>query len=611
VPNRLTSRSGKFSAKWNDFSGGLSAIDYQPNTYLSGKNLIPNDDGSLEKRGPMPTTTVNIAHGASTEKHIVHNGDGTSVGPTAYFIGNPIYAGDTNNNSANTGPAVAAPSTVRYRQIDDKLFVGYGSASAALQFGGTAHTVLAGATQGNVTRTVGSKQLTFASALSTTYLGSFIEFTADSGSTASAYQIKEIAANGLTAKIDRAYNGSAGTLTNTAYTISSVASYYTTQSIFTSDAGLTTNRLAANLFEEFSNRMFVADTTDYESTPSGHALRHKNRLRWSGLAGSSEGTAPHTGIYGFNANAYLDLKHAINELSAYGSGLLVFTTKGIYALFGSPTFDSTGSLDASTFWSDIIVSVKHANRTPFGVAFADQQGKAYLWDGAGYPTDISKGRVTIPQTVESIGYYKDFIVFACDSGSQGLYYCYEPRRDRWFYCETVAGSGSVGRVHDFLNTSATTAYAVYRSTAASGTSVFMDAENMFSRGSTGSAKDENAASNYDTSLTTTHLGDSDLVLRARRLGASYRFKDQAGSDPTLTVQVKTGLSGAENSLSSVSLAETTQLETRHSLLSGVRDPMVQVVVTDTGSTTSTVGEGALKITSLSVDGSVVRRGDSS
>ena len=417
------------------------------------KNVLANRPGPLVKRGAIPQSVFVSSADGSMRFY-----NGTLKGTDVYqpYVGIRFSGGSVivttsaagNSSSIEIGAYVfSATAAVPYGKspmISDSLvWAGYQGGGAGVGLPG-----LVGQYSGNSFASTGTGTVTVANgsatvvgagtAFTSAMVGAFFRTNISGSGFSDAFSYKIIKVNSATSiTLDRNWVGVGAA--GKAYEISSTMEYMVGVGVFVEAiyappapaprtylyAGVAGNAwgrfLVADFFENYDPNISVTVQPD---------TRKRSRLRWSGLIDSQEGlTAPFLGQFGFHPNGYLDIpvdSGAITGLANFGNAVMVFSDRSIHIIYGSPTFEDVGSLDASTVYHGYNVSPNTWCETPYGVYFYDTVRGLCLWNGSGAPKIVSGPDIL--RTVQAvapttIGYYNEHLfMFGGLSATRALMY---------------------------------------------------------------------------------------------------------------------------------------------------------------------------------------------
>lgn len=638
MANGLEIKGDTFRLTLDDFSGTLNgdslADALSLDEYATFKNVVPGVRGPARKRGSISYAEgsvalhanaigaaffdsefypggyqgdrpfVTISSVSSTYTAIAHNGG------TNYTLGDlssahsASYAwGDMFHPAAVTSPVGGALIAGTFRD---------GSASGApikphplLQFGGNINTAYstgtAGMTNGSTTVTAGGGA-TFASE----HIGAFLTIPGDAGTAnMMTYRITNVSGGNIT--IDRAY---LGTTAAKAYYISAAGTVHGSSSVWSTRV---VNAACATIWQ---NRIIVGNID--ESTP-GVASRtvNKNRLRWSGLIGSSEGASGLTGIHGWDDDGYIDLGHgAIYGLVPWGSSLLVFCEDAIVVVRGTPIFDDPSAVDASTVYKGFRPMFCSFNVSREGVFFYDRSGSVWVWNDTGFPTEITgpnmrdKLRSTYAQFDSQ---YSEWVTVAVGVYKKHVFLFSGAAAVNGFVLNTETGSWSeiVGdtRIYQMFkgrqkSTGGGSAYN-QQLVGLTNTGKLVNVQNILDNPGDTSA-DWNSTV-FVVDIKTGHHGPKNLRLRPRKWYVTYKCTDPSTLNPYIALTVSVGLPGAttDSTTTSTQLVENTTAETLHGAIQIARDNTLQVRALQVN------GAAVFELHSIVVEGRVANQGDSS
>lgn len=308
----------------------------------------------------------------------------------------------------------------RPMMVGDHLVV-TNSNDGVLKFAGTHHEAYTGTATMAASTTVASISPSLTATQQSQFLGAYLTVTDDSTATIRSYQIRSVdSATQVT--LESAYGGSAGAGAGKNIRISAVEAIRNTAGVMNA----TTSEVYASGASSAWNRLLLLGP--YGNSAASDYVANSARVRWSGIVGSSEGTAPFYGIDAFDADGYMDLDPRGGPVLAhasYGSANLFFQPSKVTVVYGSPTFDGIGSIDASTTYDTgftAMGSTYNVVSTPYGVFWVSAQRNIVRWSGSGHPVNLSLNRVqgyvengSAPQ----LGYYRDYLFVMTNVQSNG------------------------------------------------------------------------------------------------------------------------------------------------------------------------------------------------
>jgi hypothetical protein len=418
----FTAEDGRFELRLNlDEASVAASPDPTASGYTKVQNLLLNQQGYLRRRGVFSgcrdTNMITDATTPALRSFLGQLPPGAEHAP--YYIFETTGATTTVYTSSGSYSSGAMGSVDTYPVgvsplLNNVLFFAGGDAledylpgsgydygiPPVCQLGGTEH---ASYTTGTATFTTGSRTVTGAGGCvwHTGMIGSFIANTNDTDRY--YYRITDVTSS-TTLQIDQLYAGSRTGVADT-YTLRAVSQVY-------GNFAGTHQLIEAKVLAAHWGRLVLADIPE---TESGVEVRRGNRIRWSGIAGSTEGTAPTYGMYSFNTSGYLDLPSESGRIVGmypHGGALVVLAEKAMHVLRGAPTFDTAGSLDASTIYTGMSpLGSRGALSTPYGFYFLDRTHGLMLWDGSGHPRPVESQRQTLYSFgFVELGYYRDHLL---------------------------------------------------------------------------------------------------------------------------------------------------------------------------------------------------------
>ena len=301
----------------------------------------------------------------------------------------------------------------------------------------------------------------------------------------------------------------------------------------------------------------------------------RSRIRWSGVVGSDEGpNAAAIGIYGFDADGYLDLPSQYGEILAlapWNDAVLAFQESGLTVLRGTPVYDGAGSLDASEIHRGVAINGGFAfESTPEGVFFFDKNVGPCVYDGSRI-VRIGDKRVTrtmLPYGITAVGYYDGKVLFS-GTTLPGIF-VFDTATGQWSLQvpPAIVSCLIAGRVENDEDV-----------VGLGGGVRVVNLTNMFDNPGV-------AASDWDgtaiiADVKTGKISDPIMHLRPERAYVTYRLTDLSTTNPYLTMTTTTGLPDTSSSQhthanGNAELAETVDVETRVLELNLAADPMTQI-----------------------------------
>lgn len=281
---------------------------------------------------------------------------------------------------------------------------------------GTVHSMYTGtATLTSSSATVSSISPALSASEQTNMVGSLLTATNDSLTTSAVYRIKSVdSATQVT--LDVVYAGSdAGA--SKSIRIAASAPTKVSPGVFSSS----NNHGNCKFMAERWGRVIRGFT--YEAL-AFNSYRG-NRIRWSGIADSDEGTTPFLGVNAYHADGYLDLPGRggdIVYMTSYSDALVVFQKRLMTVLYGAPTFDGEGSLDASTTFRCSVPDGNAVCATPYGLYFYDAGGSIKVWTGQGEPRSVSPEGMSytlVTSPISYMGYYSGYLVMSVSGSTTG------------------------------------------------------------------------------------------------------------------------------------------------------------------------------------------------
>ncbi len=379
-------KNASFRVVVDDFTGGYIA-DVAPDRIADNEypKLI---DGLIQLPGPVKSRGKLAFNSDGAAGAIVTAG--TSSAAIRQFLGTkatnagavlPVCGLDDTNNTLKGQISAAAVTVASGTTVSSSLFAGPSTTVEDVMFCPTSTgTVVAianadpAASSGTISvgYTNSSKAITSAAAFSSSMVGKFLIV----GSSAATYRVAAYTdASNMT--LDKTYTGT--TLSaNTVFVVATEAYLPTSQD---------TTAVKFYACTSAWGRMVMGNVilSGGGGLPGGLPLSKTSRLMWTGIAGSSEGTAPLTGIKGVSFNS------TTNE----GGYLAVFCQRTIVIVRGTPNFADYGSLDASTIYRGYYLSnPDNFCVTPYGIVFYDQyKGLHIIEDGGSPPRSLSVNKV--------------------------------------------------------------------------------------------------------------------------------------------------------------------------------------------------------------------------
>jgi len=289
-----------------------------------------------------------------------------------------------------------------------------------------------------------------------------------------------------------------------------------------------------------------------------------NRIKWSGIPGSIEPftvanpqTTPFIGADGFHTNGYLDLPASggdIVGLTQFGTAVVVFQQRKMTILYGSPTVDGAGSLDANTSYdASLYLGCELVANTPRGLFFYDYVKGLMVWTGSGAPTKVSgdgQRLFLINNPPSCMGFVDDHVVLTGFSGGGG-----------GLAFHTTMGSWSEFTSADFAYVNSlqpgrgSIAQGLYELVVGLDTATrkLVDFGVCFAEFNNGGADHAGTAVDFD--IASSSIGDGESFLRPERAYITYMMNDGGTPDPALTLSIYTGMnvgqSAAANTASQV------------------------------------------------------------
>ncbi len=275
----------------------------------------------------------------------------------------------------------------------------YWTPKMVCEYGGSRQTII---TAGTATMTTGSTSVTLSSALTAQeqldVIGAYIINTQDDE--VAAYRIAGVTSSTVIT-IDRGYYGSRSAAAST-YSIQAVTPVTVPDSYSAGSALGVASRyqgVFGSCVLNAWNRLVIGGIHFGPQPPTGvgNLLRSTKPwgFRWSGIIDSDEGTAPFVGHRAFHDDAYVLLSEsygAITDSVKMGSAVVFLQEKAITVVYGQPTFDTTGTLDASQIYTGFNPVPGSACATPYGLFFIDAVKGLCAWNAGTIPTPVPTGR---------------------------------------------------------------------------------------------------------------------------------------------------------------------------------------------------------------------------
>lgn len=493
------------------------------NTVVNGANASGATNGLAAYLG-LPKSGVNqrtyLATGSANQTKYFRRSDGAFV--------------DTNYSASKM--LSSNPYITSSTMANDVLVCGMGSLYTGsapqiepdrmILFGGTQHASI---TAGTATFTTSSKTVTLSSALSVgnqaAIVGSFIVNTQDSAPC--AYRITAVNSS-TSIEIDRAYAGSRSASAST-YIINPAYSFTTAATVDCSSGGYLVGRSCVSAW----GRLAILNTTSNSSSLAKDFV--KSRIRWSGLIGSDEGTAPFRGMFAWDPSGYVDLPEQGGpgiQLIKHGNAVVALQQYGMTAIYGSPVFNDVGSLDVSNFYGNM--SPICAVSTPYGLFIVDKNDGLLVWNG-GTPQPVRNGDVGLPNTMGEyieygiceIAYYKDYLFInmsntGTSSAVESTMVMYHIPTARWGYLY-FSNTSSSGVNYRFIQRSADDGIV--------GIEQYIGPTNLYKIAN--AIDGANGAS--QTQVTTTYYGDFLSLFRPEKLILTYASSGSTTTSPQITI----------------------------------------------------------------------------
>lgn len=612
MTNQITYNSGRFSLVLDEFSS-LNTFNHpyalRPSEFPILRNTLPHLPGLVRRGAVRKAQSTGGASSVPNRGMFYYSGlpqGGLSFCP--YYCldnSNKVYYYQTIGGAwidTSFTPTLIDSSQVYQcgmTMADDYQVIGMGRINSGTSLkinpdrmilaAGTAHAVISIA---SLTMTTGSRSVTLGSALTTQQqadvVGSFVVNTQDTNRC--VYRIISVdSSTSLT--IDRAYAGSRSGTASTGV-ISPAYDYYVNPAADAASSGILVGRSCTTAW----GRVAIMNTTSLSSSNQRDFIR--NRIRWSGIIGSDEGTAPFTGMFAWDPNAYVDLPQqggAGLQLARHGNTVIALQQYGMTVIYGQPVFDDVGSLDVSNHFTGIR-PLKGVS-TPYGFYFLDRLRGLMVWDG-GQPrpaanVDAIQDQLSVlcgqVNGFHEIEFYRDYIIMFNSVADTLVGFLYHIPTSRWsqltfptsFYSFLQKGRAfGSGTTSPTFNESADQHIVAVDRTNGTGDVVVLS--EMLNPGS--GSNDHGNGTSLALAATSSNFGDPGVRIRPERMIVTYRLVDN-GTDPALTVTVGTGLPTSFTSSAAVSLSATgaSSVETVVSELSApISDNGISVQVAQTG-----------------------------
>lgn len=532
-----------------------SAITVGPSDFLKLVDTLPHLPGAVRRGAAKPA--LGTGHALASG---IGSGMAAYTGPiqNANLYNTPYYGNSTTacyyqttDNSGNSITGVdigyaqskaGACAVTSRAMVGDILFQGtvdtatpFG-ADTVVMFGGTAHALYS---TGTATFTTASKTISLGTAISAAnqvdFIGSFIVNTQDTNP--GIYRIVDCPTT-TSVTVDRAYIGSRSGVAST-FKISPV---YNQPAVTGMDSSHSANVVGGSVLGAWGRLVLGNVITGAAQTKAN--LRPA-RIVWSGVIDSYEpyasfaaATTPFYGVHGFHATAYLDLaatNGAIGGLYRFGSAVVVLQERAFTAIYGSPTFDGPGSLDASQVYSGFSIVPYTGVETPYGFFFLDRVKGLCKWDGSGVPTRVesqAKNDIGILGATQ-IGYFNDYLLIG-----KGTYNTY----GILFHIPTGRVSSIVDMQYTCLQRGRDQgrAWSDHYLVGYSSAGYIVNLSNMTNPGTGGN---DGIIENVNVQLRSGVYGDPSVLLRAQHGSITYRLTDPGGGSypPYMTLSVFSGV----------------------------------------------------------------------
>jgi hypothetical protein len=610
MPHRVEySKDGAKATVYVDFKDASLDNNLDPTVarFVTLKNVLVHHLGVLKRRGALKYAVQEATFASLGMAFCNYHGiarSGVTHKPYYYFPVGGTPAGQDNGADiqlwSTTGSTTAGIGLGFPTMIGDQT-VAMDTSAGIVIAGGTLHAEKSGAAG---VFTTGSTAVTGLSSMTSAHIGSLITMTQGASTVRATYQIVAVP-TGTTATLDRAYGGDRSTVAST-WTVRSLEVLRTTDGVI-APSGITDNIAPAEAICSAWGRLVVA------AHYSGSLTSFGTRIRWSGLIRSQEGTTPFTGEHGFHPNGYLDVNPQLGRIQAlvpHRNAVVVQHEFGLTILYGSPTFEDVGSLDASsTILTKGVFPYRSIVSTPYGLYVLDAAAGLLKWDGGEHLVPAVPGRDILANTGtvsglnstngRELGYYRDYIFVSTKTFSPSSYMFhiptgslievdYVPQRMTHGRNTGIADTGD----HYLAGSDALGVYNIANMVDYPGT-IALDA----------------GGNNFNVDVKTGSMGDFRFFFRARKAWLSYRTTDLTTTNPEARLTVTSGLpdtSDTDHTWTSPSarFPETTNVETVVTEISIDRDPMIQARVLQVN------GAGKFDLYALTIECEVEGRGPS-
>lgn len=420
-----------------------------PDQVLDAKNLLLDVDGVARRRGVTKVGAVGAYDiVATTSGAVLAAFRGTTLSSTSVvgpYLATTLPSAGTSANSYVQGTAGAAPTVAtqvavpvsRLACISGQI-VSVGRNNSSSTYPNQPYYLnLMSATQratyntGTVTPTPGSAVMTGSGTTWTADMeGLYMLLSADNNGYQKSYLVRKVV-SATSIILDEPYQGDQSTA-GKSYSLMMFATLRAGTKTTCPWGTSSTSVPAARLACEYGNRLVIGWTKENPTAANppldAEAPEYKYRLRWSGIIGSQEGYDSNVatsatnnkaivGMWAWHNNGYLDLNSrfgGLQAMRAFNGALVVWQETGMTVLFGTPVFNGTGSLDATTTYSDIAINGGFAyEETEHGIFFIDKKRGPMVYTGSGKPDALPMSRY-IKNTVRAydhVGYVNDHVIF--------------------------------------------------------------------------------------------------------------------------------------------------------------------------------------------------------
>jgi hypothetical protein len=460
------------------------------------------------------------------------------------------------------------------------------------QYGGNNHAVESAGTAG---ATNGSTAVTGVStAYATSHIGSYIIFTGDTAAAATRMAYRIVARASATAiTIAEPYVGS--TATGKTYRIISAAAVHGPTTVWAEGWA------RALYTTSYKGRLICACTAETANVTETKF----DRIRWSGVIGSSEGSTGFIGVNGWSTTGFLDMSQGtITNVLGAGEQLYVTSSRGITRIVGSPAFDTAGSMDL-TEWDNWSVSPGACCYTPYGFVFVDNsRGLCIIPDG-GEPQEIMSEATTslfrhaTRYPAWSLGYYKHHVFCFSQTSDYGLQINMRDRRIAKVTGDTDIGFLRLGPLVNGIQPLVAVSLLPSRLVVVSNIIDKYDDDDT-----------DYSSTAFQVDVKTGKIGSTLSHLKPTRAWLTYRCVDAGTDNPYIAATVTTGLPDTSDAAHTFTttpadFAETVDVETKRVELNLSADPMMQIRLLQTNASER------VELFSVVIDCDVLDEADSS